>query len=169
MTENTKNLYNPHAGLTGRDGGPYLDQEERRLAEVRRAAIEGREPDFDNAPAVAGTPLVTAGQLIQQANPTSNPSQANADPYAYAVDSLAQSEDFPVDAFSKRPVDDDEVARSEELNPKDNPASPLYVSDDSEGTDPETREIHGVEEYDDEDDALEALTVPDTDSKKKGK
>lgn len=153
MSEDTKNLYNPHAGVTGRDGGPYLDQEERRLAEIRRAAVEDREPDFDNAPAVAGTPLVTAGQLVNMANPTSNPSQFNADPYALAVDTLAKDESFPVDAFSQRPVTDDEKnADRDVVDPKNNPASPVYVSDD-------------VEEYDDNDEALEALTSPDNEEK----
>lgn len=162
MSEDTKNLYNPHAGVTGRDGGPYLDQEERRLAEIRRAAVEDREPDFDHAPAVAGTPLVTAGQLVNMANPTSNPSQFNADPYGLAVDTLAKDESFPVEAFSQRPVTDGEQDDTrDEVSPKDNPASPVYVSEDPEGTDPQTREHTEVEEYDDDDEALEALTSPD--------
>ena len=149
MSEDTKNLYNPHAGVTGRDGGPYLDQEERRLAEIRRAAVEDREPDFDNAPAVAGTPLVTAGQLVNMANPTSNPSQFNADPYGLAVDTLAKDESFPVDAFAQRPLSDAEKDDNRDVvDPHNNPASPVYVSED-------------VEEYDDDDDALEALTTPD--------
>lgn len=149
MSEDTKNLYNPHAGVTGRDGGPYLDEEERRLAEVRRAAIEKREPDFDKAPAVAGTPLVTAGQLVAMANPTSIPSQEQADPYSLAVDTLAKDESFPVDAFSERLATDAEKDDNRDnADPKNNPASPVYVSED-------------VEEYDDEDEALEALTSPD--------
>jgi hypothetical protein len=92
------NLFNPHDNLTGRDGGPYLDLVERERAEVLRAKVEDREPDFDNAPAVAGTPLVTGPQLAAMANPASNPSQSNFDPAARAVDAMAESEDFPVTA-----------------------------------------------------------------------
>ena len=38
-------------------GAVYLDQVQRREAEVLRAKVEGREPDLDNPPAVQGTPL----------------------------------------------------------------------------------------------------------------
>lgn len=90
------NLFNPHDNLTGRDGGPYLDLVERERAETLRAKVEDREPDYENAPAVAGTPLVTGPQLAAMANPASNPSQSNHDPAAMAVDAMAKSEDFPV-------------------------------------------------------------------------
>lgn len=139
-----RNLYNPHDGLTGRDGGPYLDQEERNLAEIIRAAKEGREPDFENAPATAGTPLVTAATLVQIANPASNPSQEAADPYAYAVDSLAKDESFPVNAFTSRPKTEEEVAADKGDNPEDihsNPANATVVSTDGADVDPQTREV----------------------------
>lgn len=149
MAEDTKNLYNPHAGLTGRDGGPYLDEEERRLAEIRRAAVEGREPDFDNAPATAGTPLVTAGQLVAMANPTSIPSQEQSDPYSLAVDKYAKDEDFPVEAFSERPVTEDESRAVQEAEDSAdihaNPASPVYVSEDEEVRDDETQDDDAFE------------------------
>ena len=32
--------------MAARDGGPYLDEVELCIAETRRAAIEGREPDY---------------------------------------------------------------------------------------------------------------------------
>lgn len=57
-------LYNPNDRLTGRDGGPYLDQEEQRVAEERRARIEGRKPDLKNPPATAGIQLSTAAQML---------------------------------------------------------------------------------------------------------
>lgn len=130
MTD-TKNLYNPHDGLTGRDGGPYLDQEERRLAEITRAAKEGREPDFDNAPATAGTPLVTAATLVAIANPASNPSQFANETLPNAVDKLAADESFPVNAFATRDKTvqevDDEAAAKEN---KPNPADPTVISTD---------------------------------------
>ena len=72
-----QNLYNANDGLTGRDGGPYLDLEEARVAEVKRATIEGREPDFENMPASAGIQLVTAGQALANAGVVNLPSQAD--------------------------------------------------------------------------------------------
>lgn len=57
-------LYNANDGVTGRDGGPYLDEVEVRAAEERRAKIEGRKPDFDNPPATAGIQLNTAAQMV---------------------------------------------------------------------------------------------------------
>lgn len=72
---NERALYNANDGLTGRDGGPYLDLEEDRLAEERRARVEGRKPDLDNPPASAGTVLVTAGQLLANAGVNNVPSQ----------------------------------------------------------------------------------------------
>lgn len=61
----TEPRFNVHDGPNGRDGGPYLDQIEMREAEIRRAAAEGREPDFDNMIGTAGVPLVTADQLVK--------------------------------------------------------------------------------------------------------
>lgn len=129
-----KNLYNPHDGLTGRDGGPYLDQEERRLAEIRRAAIEGREPDFEKAPATAGTPLVTASELVAMANPASIPSQAAYDPAADSIERLAKDETFPVNAFASREKTQEEVDAEKAVEAGDdhlkNPANPTTVSVD---------------------------------------
>lgn len=138
MAEGTVNLYNPHDGLTGRDGGPYLDQEERRLAEIRRAAVEGREPDLDNPPATAGTPLVTAGQLVQMANPTSIPSQTAVNPEEQGLEKLAKDESFLVTPFSQRERTDAEAAalRAEQENPvTSNPAHPANVSHDAKDED----------------------------------
>lgn len=165
-------LFNPHNGLTGRDGGPYLDEEERRLAEVRRAAIEDREPDLKSPPASAGTPLVTAGELAAMANPASIPSQqqvsANADPLVPGVKSLAEDDDNMLEVFSQRvdvaSVDTEQAKR--DAHPATNPASPVYVSKDPDDVDKNTHEQPGLEEYDDEDAALDALTTPDDDAKK---
>lgn len=131
------NLYNPHDGLTGRDGGPYLDEVERRNAETIRAAKEGREPDYDNAAATAGTPLVTGPVLAQIANPASNPSQQQADPMAAGVQKLVDDEDHPLTAFTTRPETEEEEAakEAESKGPLDNPASPLYSSTDPENSD----------------------------------
>src|SRR5690348_10189923 len=69
-------FYNPHDGIKGRDGGPYLDHVERIQAEINRANIEEREPDLDTPPATAGTPLVTVGELVDNST-TGNVSQRN--------------------------------------------------------------------------------------------
>lgn len=130
------NLFNPHDGLTGRDGGPYLDQEERRLAEIVRSAKEDRKPDFDNAPATAGTPLVTASELVGMANPASIPSQSEAvGALTNAVETLAKDESFPVSAFTSR--DETEAEKeakrlAESNDPHDNPANPSVISRDSD-------------------------------------
>lgn len=58
-------LYNPNDRLTGRDGGPYLDQVQAQQDEILRAKREGRKPDLDNPSANAGIPLSTAAQLIK--------------------------------------------------------------------------------------------------------
>ena len=71
----TQQLFNPNDSITGRDGGPYLDEEEARVAEERRARVEGRKPDFDNPPATAGIPLVTATELLSTATINNIPSQ----------------------------------------------------------------------------------------------
>lgn len=124
-------LYNPHDGLTGRDGGPYLDQEERRLAEIVRARVENREPDFDNAPATAGTPLVSAAVLVATANPQSNPSQLGADPLTAAVAAKAVDDDFPVTAFSTRKQTKDEVKAEKDAATTYNPASSAVIGKDA--------------------------------------
>lgn len=72
-------LFNANDGLTGRDGGPYLDEQEAVAAEVRRAKIEGREPDLDNPPASAGIVLLNAGQVLANRGINNLPSQDGND------------------------------------------------------------------------------------------
>lgn len=71
-------LYNPNDGLTGRNGGPYLDEEQARTDEVRRARIEDREPDLDKPGANAGIQLSTAAQMLATLSVTNNPSMERA-------------------------------------------------------------------------------------------
>lgn len=67
-------FYNIHDGIHGRrTTSTYLDFEERKAAEIQRAKIEGRKPDLENPPAVAGTPLVTERQRVDNSW-NSNPS-----------------------------------------------------------------------------------------------
>lgn len=61
----TVELYDAAQGKLPRDGGPYLDEIERRNAEEIRAQKENREPDYDNPPAVAGTRLVPKEYLTE--------------------------------------------------------------------------------------------------------
>lgn len=75
-------FFNAQDGVTGRDGGPYLDQVERVNAEKRRAFLEGREADSDAElltqalPASVGTDLRVAA-LVPDNRLTSNPSMRN--------------------------------------------------------------------------------------------
>jgi len=86
-----RDFFNAQDGLHGRSGGVYLDMQERNNAETVRAMQEGREPDYDNPPATAGTQLVVEGQRV--ANPYSNPSAATVPPVT-EVDPVAT---VPVD------------------------------------------------------------------------
>lgn len=56
-------LYIASHGKAKRTGGPYLDDLEREKAEEIRAKMEGREPDYDNPGATAGTLLVPKSML----------------------------------------------------------------------------------------------------------
>jgi hypothetical protein len=58
-------LFNVNEGPNGRTGGPYLDEVELRAAEDKRAAAEGRHPDYNNMTSTAGVPLVTAKELVE--------------------------------------------------------------------------------------------------------
>lgn len=97
---NTRALYNANDGLTGRDGGPYLDQEEDRLAEERRARVENRKPDLENPPASSGTVLVTAGQLLANQGVNNIPSKDGSVALGEeaAVKGLADDKDNPLKA-----------------------------------------------------------------------
>lgn len=104
MSEATQ-LYDLNAGF-GRDGGPYLDDIEREQAEVRRAKIEGREPDLDNAGPVAGTVLVNADTLIKDYNPISHPSQQDVKTdLAVAVDKMAADDEHPLSSVAEIPAE----------------------------------------------------------------
>ena len=100
-----RGFFNPHDGVKGRDGGPYLDFVEREAAEKVRAQKEDREPETGgNVPAVAGTPLVTVGQLVDNST-FSNPSRAAAPGLETAVsDENFEDEDYLADPVSVLPV-----------------------------------------------------------------
>lgn len=83
-------LYNAAHGKTGRSGGPYLDDVERRQAEEWRAIKEDREPDYKNPPATAGTVLVTKSQLVERGTDM-NHVAANVEVTVEPVDSIQVS------------------------------------------------------------------------------
>lgn len=145
MTE--KNLYNIHDGVAGRDGGPYLDQVEAREAERRRAAVEGREPDYDHLPATAGQPLVTADQLLRLQGTSNIPSQELNRVQAAALDQYAETDTFPIEPHSVRDTTADEdhleEAESEGAHPAV-PSNPTIAS-----VDPENEEVEGQSSTDD--------------------
>lgn len=123
----TVNLYNPHDNLTGRDGGPYLDQVEAIEAEKRRAIVEDREPDLEHPPATAGIPLVTGPQLVAMSTSANIPSQERAavDPIQHALGKVVDDDDFPVNVHTT-------VEQEVRENPNYNPADPTVTSTDGD-------------------------------------
>lgn len=147
MTAKSVSQFNPNDGLTGRDGGPYLDQEEARIAEERRARVENREPDYENPGVTAGIPLTTAAQMIHNVNVSSLPSKNRTwVDEAEALYAKAQSDDQsslePVNVIDKDLVakmqkeDEEKDTTSEDFN-ADDPNAPHEVA----GT-PSTTKAH---------------------------
>jgi hypothetical protein len=120
-------LYNPNDGLTGRDGGPYLDVVEMKDAERRRAEVEDREPDYDNLQPTAGVPLVRAETLATTANSTAIPSQAGRAPLAEVVNAVADNEDVGPKPLAEAPTADEIQAEVEKLDTEDGNNDPTAV------------------------------------------
>ena len=59
-------LFNPNEGLFGRQGGPFLDDVNRKRQEDIRAYKEGREPNYENMQPGVGDSLRTEEQLLQE-------------------------------------------------------------------------------------------------------
>ena len=95
-------FFNAQDGLKGRDGGPYLDYEERFAAEKVRAEREGRdEPEYgENVPASTGTVLSVAATVVDNSL-TSNPSMASLP----GVDPSSNDNSHLADPVSVLPVD----------------------------------------------------------------
>lgn len=66
-------LFNPNEGLHGRQGGPFLDDVQRKQAEETRAIREGREPNYENMQPYVGDQLRTEEQLLQEAIHSATP------------------------------------------------------------------------------------------------
>lgn len=147
-----KPLYNANDGLTGRDGGPYLDEEEARLAEQRRARVEGREPDYDNPPATAGIQLNTADRMIHTVE-VNRPSQQHTFTdeaermFAAARDSdnlLTQRSEIPEAAFAEPKAEDEpEPLKSDSA-----------LADEDSGEDHTVRTVPNADATDDDDETL---------------
>lgn len=107
MPSDTVQLFNPNDGVTGRDGGPYLDQVEAVRAEQIRAQKENREPDLVNPPATAGIPLNTARQQLYTLEVNNLPSQSsrNVNDGEVFLRASAESEDTLLTAHSDIPRD----------------------------------------------------------------
>lgn len=102
-------FFNANEGLHGRQGGPFLDDVQRRQQEEVRAVREGREPDYENMQPAVGDPLVTEEQLLQQ-------SIQSAEPYE-----LTNFEG--VTAAPLVEVDIPEETEDEEVNEDDEPVN----------------------------------------------
>lgn len=129
-------LFNPNDGLTGRNGGPYLDEVQAREDEKRRALVEGREPDLDHPGPNAGIQLATAAQMLASLNVTNNPSMENA--RAEIVDKIYKdaSEHFdlssPVTDVIPDTSNQPSNADLEETSTESEPANVFGSSDDEE-------------------------------------
>ena len=116
-------LYNPNDGLHGRDGGPYLDQVQREAAEKQIAFREGREPDYDNLPLTAGTPLVSGEVLLDISNPLRIAGDREKTVTGITVEPVATIDD-PEPEAEDEPVDEPKVAEDDALF-GDGPIDPL--------------------------------------------
>lgn len=172
-------LYNPNDGLTGRDGGPYLDLEEAKRAEIRRAAVEGREPDLDNPGPSAGIQLVTATALLNTVG-VNQPSKADAkaDADEAVVKGFADDENNPMSVIETVKAEDyAQVEDASDLEDNEFPLREQLAVSDKDATEPgDTTDVDSGDtvnvndksgdtfEFDedaDDADIVEALTVDD--------
>lgn len=123
-------LFNPNEGLHGRQGGPFLDDVQRKQAEETRAIREGREPDYENMQPYVGDQLRTEEQLLQEAIHSATPPELigfegiSAKPLLEIADEDMASD--PANPAVKEQESDEEKNEDEEpVNedevPQDNP------------------------------------------------
>lgn len=137
MADSSVPLYNTNDGLTGRDGGPYLDQEEMRIAEERRAKVEGRKPDYDNPGPTAGIQLRTAAEIIHHGvHNVIIPSQTNNQrTFDVVVDAAAKDKETPfgpVDKINKSEVDRLVKEDEKRQNAQDENSAPENTPDEDD-------------------------------------
>lgn len=134
----SQKLFNANDGLTGRDGGPYLDEVEMRDAEKRRAAVENRKPDLENPGPTAGTYLVPGSYLLAQNNVPNIPSQDDKDVVGAALSKHVDGKDFLPKSYGEVPTQkelDELVAEARENLvesplPSDSQSKPVPVDED---------------------------------------
>lgn len=137
----TVQLFNPNDGITGRDGGPYLDVEQAKRDEDVRAAKEDREPDYENMSANAGIPLQTAREQLASVNVNNLPSMDGAPVANTLMGSAVDNDELPIQAWAEVEVPDDEnevevgVLKSpdslaDQPNVGDDEVNPLDTDDD---------------------------------------
>jgi hypothetical protein len=151
-------FFNAQDGVKGRDGGPYLDYEERYKAEVRRAVLEDREPAEygENVPATVGTQL-RVGALVEDNSYYSNPSMKDA-PGLEAALLKDGDNDHLADPVSVLPV-------SVGTTPPDDADNATTTGAPSGGTDlSSSAQGHGND--DDEDEPVKATPTKATPQKK---
>lgn len=121
-------LFNPNEGLHGRQGGPFLDDVQRRQAEETRAIREGREPDYENMQPYVGDQLRTEEQLLQEAIHSATPPELTnfegitAKPVLEIADEdMATDPENPAVKEQEDEDNSDEVNEDENEAPLDNP------------------------------------------------
>lgn len=70
IKEVKEDLYNANDGIFGRNGGPYLDEEEAKVEERTRALREDRKPILDKVQPYPGIVLRTKKAQVDNYNPT---------------------------------------------------------------------------------------------------
>lgn len=98
----------------------YLDVEQRKAAEIDRAAVEGREPDLENPPASQGTPYRSAEQLAAELPPHATVKADVTLPVVVTEDDAADAqkrEDRAKELQTKTVFDD--PAKAQERQPQD--------------------------------------------------
>lgn len=130
--ETTRELefHNMQQGIRGRHPSIYLDEEENRQAERRRAIFEQREPDYENASPSVGTVLVTKNQRVDNAG-FSNVSVDGLENWAESSSTPVQT--LPVDFGGGEQVIDrtQEVQRERE---EEEGAREVLAADDERNT-----------------------------------
>lgn len=125
-------LFNPNEGLFGRQGGPFLDDVERKEAETVRAYREGREPNYENMQPSVGDQLRTEEQILQEQINGVNPPTLDelkdfkgvTAPVIVEVPDEVNEPDEDGDYVDDE--DEDEVPNPDVVNPDETPEAPKF-------------------------------------------
>lgn len=135
-------FFNPNEGLHGRQGGPFLDDVQRKQTEETRAIREGREPDYDNMQPYVGDDLRTEEQLLQQAIHSATPPELTqfegitANPLLEMAD-----EDMASNPENPDVKEQEEQKEDEDTNPENTPdenPGPAYTPENDPENTPDT-------------------------------